>query len=276
MRGRVLHALATVVTAAAALFAHDLLRGHRDRFPEDIDVLYVPPSQHLQPMSLGYREALADLIWVQALVFTGEHLGETDVVAVTRYAEAITGLSPRFHQAYVWGGITPIYGGGAVVTRDMVDRSIAIYRQGIAEFPESHKLLYAFGMLLTHQVPSTQGYSDEERKAAKAEGADLIRRAAAFGADPLVRQYAATLITDHATEQLARQFLESQLATTDDEDYRRMLRRKLERMGGTESIAEIEKTRNAFIGEQLAEIPYVPDATYAVIRDEHANRSAAP
>jgi hypothetical protein len=64
-------------------------------------------------------------------------------------------------------------------------------------------------MLLLHQVPSTPGYTDEERQQARAEGADLIRRAAAFGADPLVRQYAATLITDHATEQLARQFLES-------------------------------------------------------------------
>jgi hypothetical protein len=145
------HALAVVATAAAALFAHDLLRWHRDRFPEDVDVLYVPPPQHLQPMSLGYREALADLIWVQALVFTGEHLGETDVHAVARYTEAITGLSPRFHQAYVWGGITPIYGGGAVVTREMVDRSIGNYRKAIEEFPESHKLLYAFGMLLTHR-----------------------------------------------------------------------------------------------------------------------------
>jgi hypothetical protein len=92
----------------------------------------------------------------------------------------------------------------------------------------------------------------------------------------LVRQYAATLITDHATEQLARQFLESQLASAEDEDYRRLLRRKLERMGATDSIAEIEKTRNTFIGEQLAEMPYVPDSVYAVIRDEHATRSVTP
>src|SRR5262245_27210880 len=101
---RLVYALALVATATLALFAHDRLRFRRDRFPEDVDVLYVPPPGYLQPMSLGYREALADLIWVQALVFTGEHMGEDDLQSVTRYAEAITGLSPRFEQAYVWGG----------------------------------------------------------------------------------------------------------------------------------------------------------------------------
>jgi hypothetical protein len=263
-------ALGTCVTAALALLAHDALRDHRDLFPDDVDVLYVPPPQHLQPMSLGYREALADLLWVQALVFTGERMGDNDIAAITRYTEAITGLSPRFHQAYVWGGITPIYGGSSVVDRDMVDRAIAMYRRGLEQFPESHKLLYPFGMLLTHQVPSTPGYSDEEKLAAKREGAELIRRAAAFGADPLVRQYAATIITDHATEQMARQFLESQLATAEGDDYRRMLRRKLERMGAHESIQEIERTREAFLREQLEQLPYASDTVYAVIRDEHA------
>ncbi len=262
--------LGTCVTAALALLAHDTLREHRDTFPGDTDVLYVPPPQYLHPMSLGYREALADLLWVQALVFTGQRMGDNDLSAITRYTEAVTGLSPRFHQAYVWGGITPIYGGSAVVDRDMVDRSIAIYRRGLEQYPESHKLLYPFGMLLVHQVPSTPGYTDEEKQAAKREGAELIRRAAAFGADPLVRQYAATLITDHATEQMARQFLESQLATAEDEDFRRMLRRKLERMGAQGSVEEIERTRESFLREQLAQLPYTTDTLYAVIRDDSA------
>jgi hypothetical protein len=272
MRTRLAFGIAVAATAALALLAHDALRDHRDGFPDDVDVLYVPPPRYLQPMSLGYREALADLVWVQALVFTGAHIGDTDIAAVTRYAEAITGLSPRFHQAYVWGGVTPIYGGSAAVTRDMVDRAIAIYRKGIENFPESHRLLYAFGMLLTHQVPSTPGYTDAEKQASKAEGAEMIRRAAAFGADPLVRQYAATLITDHATELMARQFLESQLASAEDEGYRRLLRRKLERLGAQGSIEEIERTRNAFMQEQAEQVPYVADSVYAVIRDEHAGR----
>ena len=271
MLRKVLPALALLATASLAVLVHDRLRDHRDTFPEDSDVLYVPPPEHLRPMSLGYREALADLVWVRALVFTGKHIGDADVDAVTRYADAITGLSPRFHRAYVWGGVTPIYGGGKTVTRDMVDRSIEIYRRGIEHFPESHKLLYAFGMLLTHQVSSTPGYSEEEQARSAAEGIEMIRRAAAFGADPLVRQYATTLMTEHATEQMARQFLETQLATAEDEDYRRMLRRKLAAIGGAHSVQEVESIRRAFIKEHLAQLPYAPDSLYAVLRDEHAH-----
>ena len=269
---KVLAVVGLLGMAGLALLAHDRLRERRDGFPEDSDVLYVPPPEHLRPMSLGYREALADLLWVRALVFTGKHIGnaDADVGAVTRYADAITGLSPRFHRAYVWGGVTPIYGGGKTVTRDMVDRSIAIYRRGIDHFPESHKLLYAFGMLLTHQVSSTDGYSAEEQARSAAEGIEMIRRAAAFGADPLVRQYASTLMTEHATEQMARQFLEAQLATAEDEDYRRMLRRKLAAIGGAQSVREVERIRRAFIEEHLIQLPYTPDSFYAIVRDEHA------
>jgi hypothetical protein len=267
---KALPALALVLTATLALLVHDVLRDRRDEFPADADVLYVPPPEHLEPMSLGYREALADILWVRALVFTGQRIGTADVGAVTRYAEAVTGLSPRFHQAYIWGGVTPIYGGGGDITRDMVDRSIGTYRRGIEYFPESHKLLYAYGMLLTVQVSSTPGYTEEEEARFAEEGIEMIRRAAAFGADPLVRQYATTLLTEHATEQMARQFLETQLATAEDEDYRRMLRRKLEALGGAESVEEVERVRRRFVEEHIARIPYAPDSLYAVIRDEHA------
>lgn len=251
-------------------FVHDSLLDRREHWPKDVDVLYVPPATHLELMSLGYKEALADLIWVRALLFTGQRIGDNDLEVVGRYVEAITGLSPRFHQAYRWGGVTMIYGGQADIDRPAVDRAIAIYERGLEQFPESHELLYPMGMLLTHQVGSTPGYSDEEREAMSRRGVEYIRKAAAFGADPLVRQYAATLITEHGTEQLAVQFLESQLAQAEDEGYRRMLRRKLERMGQGQTAQQAEAVREAFRAEHDARAPYVPEALYTVIRSEHA------
>ncbi|MCA9711078.1 MAG: hypothetical protein KDK70_34875, partial [Myxococcales bacterium] len=226
-----------------------------------------PPS-YLRAMSLGYREALADLVWIRALVFAGERLGEVDTDMVERYVEGITALAPRFHRPYLWGGITAIYGGSGTIQRAMVERSAKIYRAGLREFPDSHELLYALGMLLTHQVSSTAGYSDADKQALAAEGVDLIRKAAAHGADPLVRRYAATIITEHATDALARQFLESQLASTDDEAHRRLLRRKLGALTGQEEVDRVERTREAFMDELRRTAPYVPDTLYAVIRSE--------
>lgn len=266
---RTLLILATLVVFAIGSHA---MRGRvldrRLGAPAELDVLYVPPVDSLQWMSMGYREALADLLWVRALIYTGEHLKDPEVAAVDRYVEAINGLSPRFRRAYLWGGITAVYGGQSVITRDMVDRAIAIYRRGLAQFPESHELLYPFGMLLLNQVPSTPGYEKDEIDSFRSEGIEAIRRAAAFGADPLVRQYAATLIAEHGADELAIQFLETQLSQAQDEDHRRMLRRKLEELGGADSARRIERLRETFEAERTARAPYVPESLWAVLRED--------
>lgn len=265
-----------LATGATATQLRDLIAQRRSKMPDDADVLYVPEATHLRPMSLGYREALADLLWVRALVFSGASIGNTSVPAVHRYANAIAGLAPRFPRVYHWGGVTAIYGGSTRVAREGVDISIEIYRAGLVEFPEDHKLLYGLGMLLTHQVSSTPGYSDEERATAKAEGIRLIRRAAAFGADPLVRQYAATLVSDHAESALARQFLEAELAQAEDADYRRMLRKKLRDIGAGASVETVEGIREAFAAEQGAQADYLPDTVFTLVRDAAASRVTTP
>ncbi len=259
--------LAALAVGAVASSVREQVRSVRAKMPDDADVLYVPEASYLRPMSLGYREALADLLWVRALIFAGASLGETEVGAIQRYADAVSGLAPRFARVYQWGGVTPVYSGGAV-TREAVDISIASYRAGLEEFPENHELLYGLGMLLAHQVSSTPGYSEDEIAAAKAEGTRLIRRAAAFGADPLVRQYAATLVSENAESALARQFLEAELAQAESADYRRMLRKKLRQIGAGASIESVERVREAFMAEHHTQAPYLPDTVYALVRDE--------
>lgn len=264
-------ALAWLLLAVAGVLAfvrHQDLVAKRDAFPPEVDISYVPPPAQLRWMSLGYREALADLLWVRALVFSGANLGKVDIAATDRYVDAIAGLAPRFARVYTWGGITAVYAGSGQVTRDQVDRAIRIYRRGLQEFPERHDILYPFGMLLTHQVGSTPGYSEQEKAAYREEGIEMIRLAAAFGADPLVRRYAATLVSEHAGDRLAIQFLESQLAQTEDEKHRRLLRLKLSQLAGQETVEAIERTRTQFFEELKTEAPYVPDSIWAVIRPE--------
>ncbi len=245
---------------------HTRMVEHRQEFPQDEDLLYLPPPSHLRLMSVGYREALADLIWVRALVFTGSNVGGERMSWSNNYVNAITHLAPRFHRAYQWGGLTAIYGGQAIVERSMVDRAVSIYRRGLERFPESHELHYTLGMLLLHQVPSTPGYSPLERTHLHKEGTDAIRSAAAFGADPLVRQYAATLITQAASHQMAIQFLEIQLMDAEDEGLRRLLRAKLRELAGSEHSDSVEQLRNEFLAERDATAPYLPDVVWAVIR----------
>jgi hypothetical protein len=265
---RVVVLLSILGLAGLTGLVHRSVDERRAALPPADELAVLPTPRTLEHMSLGYREALADLLWVRALVLAGERLGHTDAVVVERHVEAIATLAPRFHRPYLWGGITVVYGGEGRIDRELVDRAARIYRAGLQRFPESHELLYALGMLLTHQVGSTPGYTEDEKRALEAEGVDLVRKAAAHGADPLVRRYAASIISEHATQELAIQFLESQLGQAEDEEHRRLLRRKLGTLGAREAVERIDRTREAFMAELRRTAPYVPDSLYAVIRAE--------
>lgn len=251
---------------AAMVLSHRGVKQARDEFPRDQDVLYLPPAEHLGPMSLGYREALADLIWIRAVIFSGDQIGGTNYGWLMEYLEAIYSLAPSFRRPYAWGGVAFIYS-GEDIDRAMVDRAIALYRRGLEHFPEDHELLFAAGMLLTRDVQAVPGYSEAERATAMKEGAAMIRKAAAFGAPPLVRELAATLVSEGGADQLAIQFLETQLLQAEDERHRRLLKQKLEALLGETGSESIERLRNEFEARHKAEAPYVPPDLYVLIRE---------
>lgn len=254
------------VFLAAMVLTHRGVKDSRDQFPADQDLLYLPPAQHLGPMSLGYREALADLIWIRTVIFAGDRIGATNYKWIMEYLEAIYTLSPEFRRPYAWGGVSFIYS-GENVDRAMVDRAIALYERGLAHFPEDHELLFAAGMLLTRDMQTLPGYTEQERAAAMDEGTSLIRKAAAFGAPPLVRELAATLVSEGGADQLEIQFLESQLLQAEDPGHRRLLKRKLEAAIGEAGFESIERLRDRFETERMAKRPYVPPDLYVLIRE---------
>jgi hypothetical protein len=149
----------------------------------------------------------------------------------------------------------------------MVDRAIALYERALMYFPEDHELLFAAGMLLTRDVQSLPGYTEAERAAAMDKGAAHIRKAAAFGAPPMVRELAATLVTDGGTDQLAIQFLETQLLQAEDENHRRLLQQKLELAVGESKLESLVHMRESFEKERQAERPYMAPDLYILIRE---------
>ena len=256
--------IGVIFALLATALTHQHLSAKRADFPEDQDLLYLPPPEQLAPMSLGFKESLADLIWIRAVVFAGSKEQGCKLDWIQRYLDTIFHLAPTFRRPYTWGGVVTVYTGGQI-DRMMIDQGVSLYRAGLQHFPEDHELLFALGMLLWRDVPATPGYSEEERNKAKREGAKLIHQAAAFGAPPLVRQLAATLVEDSTSDQLAIQFLENQLLQTDDEDFRRMLKRKLERLSGNHNIEQIENLKTEFEMHHQNRFPYLPQAIYALL-----------
>jgi hypothetical protein len=73
--------------------------------PRSLDELsYYPSGKHLRPATLGHAESAADLAWLRAVQYYGEHR-HTDnrFTRMEHVFEILTALSPRYEAAYVFG-----------------------------------------------------------------------------------------------------------------------------------------------------------------------------
>ena len=272
MRRFVLGALATLLSSGGVIFIHKHLRAEREHFPASVDLLYLPPPDRLVPMAIGYREALADLIWIRAVVFAGTKSGSRNLDWIRRYVDTVAHLAPRFRQPYAWGGTVSVYSGGKI-DRKALDQAVALLRDGVAQFPEDHELLFALGMILYRDLSTIPGYNGDEIESGKREGISLIRKAAAFGAPPLVRQLAATLESESGSDELQIQFLEQQLLQAKDQGLRRLLQKRLSELIGETRLRAMQARKAQFEQAHQQALPYTPSDHFAVLE---LNDDASP
>ncbi|MFK7989340.1 MAG: hypothetical protein AB8I08_25200 [Sandaracinaceae bacterium] len=227
-------------------------------------VYYLPPADALRWFSLGYDEALADLIWMRALVYFGqefEHHG--NVEHVFGYAEAMVALDPRFLAVYRWVGVAGLYRPEEVTPRD-IRRSIDFMKRGQRLFPEDGELAWDLGAALVYELVP---YLDEEAaRLARAEGSPYLMTAVRLGAAPewAALSNAANLVRVGQNEQAARH-LEEMYASTRDPTVRaqiasriRELRTQAEADAFMAAMEELETLRRR-------DFPYLPAGLYLLV-----------
>lgn len=134
-------ALAGVLGAGAwtlaGLAARQLPRPH----PLE-ELSYYPSGRHLKPATLGHAETFADLAWLRAVQYYGEHR-QSDMRFHRLYHvfEILTSLSPRFIPAYVFGGFALAQEG-----RDF-EHAAELMTKGIEANPSSGRLAFELGFL---------------------------------------------------------------------------------------------------------------------------------
>jgi hypothetical protein len=129
--------LGTCAYQLAATMARELPRPH----PLE-ELSYYPSGQGLELATLGHAETFADLAWMRAVQYYGEH--RTSDMRFTRLYhvfDILTSLSPRFVPAYVFGGFSLAQEGGQFA------RAEALMLKGIEENPTSGLLAFELGFL---------------------------------------------------------------------------------------------------------------------------------
>jgi tetratricopeptide (TPR) repeat protein len=254
-------AVALMVLAAVGVGSvREPLAAIERRVKETSDVYLLPPPEHVAALSLGYRSALADVLWAHVLVSQGFRLVEKRRFEnLTRLLDAINELDPTFRDPYLYADALITLQVGAT-PREEVLKAREILERGVKNRPLDGEVWLALGQFVAYVAP---GYltDEEERKRWRIEGAKMLARAAELsGPDSDIGWQAiggAAILARAGERDAAIRFYERALAVTDDEELKKHIADKLAKELA-EKLAEARKRRE----EELRKL-WVRDVPHA-------------
>ena len=123
------------------------------------ELAYYPSGQHVRMATLGHAEAAADLAWLRAIQYYGEHRRlDNRFDHLYHVFDILTTLAPHFESAYVFGAFALAQEGRNFPQAE------ALLKKGFDHNPHSGRLAFELGFLYY----------------VKPNGRDLVRAAESF------------------------------------------------------------------------------------------------
>lgn len=239
------------------------------------DNYYLPPPAWLRTLSLGYREGLADLIWIRALIYFGDEVMHRGAVRhIPLYGRALVELDPYFKHVYHWVAMTLLYNSGQTDEAE-AQQAVRFLERGLRRFPADGELAWDLGATLAYELAPLQK-DPAQHAATKARSVDFLLLAARQGAGPpwLIVANASSLEHLGRSEQAARH-LEEMFVTTKDEDLRKEIALRLQRLR-SESYAQAFRLANEAVERQRAQdFPYLPPSLHLLVGERLVEPLAA-
>ena len=195
------------------------------------DVLTLPPPQMLVQASLGYRAALADLLYTSTVISYGIHGEERRRWEfVGQYLDSIVALDPSLCQTYRYADTFIIYQPVGSPGPEEVRHARRLLEKGLEMCGSDGHLWLSAGQFMV--FIGTQFLTDESEKAAfRAAGAKMLARAAELVSDNQNVHWqalaAAGVFTREGNREAAIAFLERVYHITDDEKLKANVAGKL-------------------------------------------------
>lgn len=224
------------------------------------DVFALPPAQQVVAMSLGYRSALADLIFAHVLVSSGIHFQEKRAFEfVGKYIETVNELDPKFYAPYrMADGLITLQ--AKPVGPENYRQARRILERGMAEFPFDQRLWTSAGQFFAYLGP-TAFQDQKEQDEWRLVGARTLARACELvgSNEDLPHQcvIAAGLLTRAGAEAASREFLERMLLVNDDPEIRRFVGALLKKSLGVDVQSRMQLHVAAFQRAWGADLPFV-------------------
>ncbi|HKQ71407.1 MAG TPA: hypothetical protein VJT73_18815 [Polyangiaceae bacterium] len=225
------------------------------------DVFALPPPAVLTALSLGYRSALADLLYASTLVSYGIHGEERRRFEfVGQYLDSIVALDPHICQLYRYADLFLIYQAKGSPTPDDVRHARRLLDRGLEECKTDGHLWLSAGQFMV--FIGTQFLTDEAEKAEyRREGARVLARAADLVSTNQNVQWqalaAAGVFTKEGNREAAISFYERLYTLTDEESLRAKVVEHLAALRREGAVDEAKRRRDAFQQLWRADLPFV-------------------
>jgi hypothetical protein len=102
--------------------------------------VYLPKAEYLQPIALGWRNALADVLWFRTISYFGQHFRSNRTYPwLASMCDLVTDLDPRAFHVYRFAGVILPW------EANQADAGIGLLEKGLRQFPDSWLLHYYLG-----------------------------------------------------------------------------------------------------------------------------------
>jgi hypothetical protein len=233
------------------------------------DVFALPPPNAIGPMSLGYGQAGADLVWIKLLVEYGTHFSKRMYFRdAALFADDIIALDPKHRPLYSFIDTILIYqptdSNQSRGDADDCRAARRILQRGLVEFPYDAELWLHYGQFIAFMGPA---YLSDEAEITqwRVDGAKAIGRAMELGI-PVSKTMAAAAVLGSAGESHAQiAFLERAFAMSDDPDERERLRARLNALHDSAVAEQGARILKSVDSTWRKSMPFTPRSTYLLM-----------
>lgn len=263
-----LFALVLASALAVASVRGPLAEAHQ-KVQETSDIYVLPPPREVVTLSLGYRAALADLLWAHVLVSQGLHTIERRRFEnLSLFLDSINELDPTFREPYLLADALFTFQ-TSTTPREEVLKARAVMERGVAALPLDGELWLALGQFVAFIAPNGYLPDPAEQAAWRLDGARMLARAAELSGNDAHMGWQALAgagILERAGERdAAIRFRRRMLAVTDDPELKERLQRELDRLTGEQQLDQARRTQERIAELWRRELPFVKPTLYLVL-----------
>ena len=232
-----------------------------------LDSAEIPTVGVARVASLGHVEWLADVLWINALLYYGESLSARNPGRyINRYASVMISLDPHFRQAYLWAAVALVLRSGEAPIDD-IRRAGDYLEVGLRIFPSDGELHLQRGATLAFELSPRLPRDSLERSQVRAIAAEHFRKASALGEGPeWMSLTAATLLAEAGRHDAAIETLRDGLVHAENPAFRERIQQRLVEMlrahpsddRGLAGMQQLEASRRR-------EYPYLPTPLYLFV-----------